>query len=64
MFEICGVKFKSESEMFDFIERHLYWLTTHNKNYTHEQYFTIDMIYEMLKDYNYNKFTKEEKKNA
>lgn len=63
MFEIAGVKFKSESEMLDFIEDKLYWLRSHNKNYTKDQYFIIDMIYEMIKDYNYNKFTKEENEN-
>lgn len=51
MFEIAGVKFKSESEMLDFIEDKLYWLRSHNKNYTKDQYFIIDMIYEMIKDY-------------
>lgn len=51
MFEITGVKFKSESEMLDFIEDKLYWLRSHNKNYTKDQYFIIDMIYEMIRDY-------------
>lgn len=52
MFEIAGVKFESESEMLDFIEDKLYWLRSHNKNYTKDQYFIIDMIFEMIKDYN------------
>ena len=51
MLEISGVKFESESEMLDFIEDKLYWLRSHNKNYTKDQYFIIDMIYEMIKDY-------------
>lgn len=52
MFEIAGVKFESESEMLNFIEDKLYWLRSHNKNYTKDQYFIIDMIFEMIKDYN------------
>lgn len=52
MLEVAGVKFESESEMFDFIEDKLYWLRSHNKNYTKDQYFIIDMIFEMIKDYN------------
>lgn len=51
MFEIAGVKFRSEAEMLDFIEDKLYWLKTHNKNYTKDQYFIIDMLFEMIKDY-------------
>jgi len=52
MFEVAGVKFESESEMLDFIEDKLYWLRSHNKNYTKDQYHIIDMIFEMIKDYN------------
>ena len=55
MLEIAGVKFKSESEMLNFIEDKLYWLRSHNKNYTKDQYFIIDMIFEMIKDYNKEK---------
>lgn len=55
MLEIAGVKFESESEMLNFIEDKLYWLRSHNKNYTKDQYFIIDMIFEMIKDYNKEK---------
>lgn len=68
MFEIAGVKFKSESEMLDFIEDKLYWLRSHNKNYTKDQYFIIDMLFEMIKDYHKfgveNLTIREEKENV
>ena len=67
MFEIAVVKFKSESEMLDFIEDKLYWLRSHNKNYTKDQYFIIDMLFEMIKDYHKfgieNLTVREEKEN-
>ena len=59
MFEVDGVKFKSESEMLDFIEDKLYWLKSHNKNYTKDQYFIITMLFELMKYY--NKMIKENK---
>lgn len=68
MFEIAGVKFESESEMLNFIEDKLYWLRSHNKNYTKDQYFIIDMIFEMIKDYHKfgieNLTIREEKNNV
>lgn len=57
MFEIAGVELESESELLDFIEDKLYWLRSHNKNYTKDQYFIITMIFELIKDY--NKMVKE-----
>ena len=55
MIKICGVEFESDAQMLDFIADKLYWLKTHNKNYNRDQYFIIEMLFEMVYEYNKEK---------
>ena len=43
-----GLNFESESMLIDFIKHKIEWLESHNKNYTKEQYFAIDMLNEIF----------------
>lgn len=54
MLNVAGIEFKSKADLLDFIENKLYWLKTHNKNLTKDQFFIIDMLYDIV--YQYHKF--------
>ena len=43
-----GFNFESEEMLIDFIKQKIEWLESHNKNYTKEQYFIIDMLNEIF----------------
>lgn len=57
MIKLCGMEFESDMDMLEFIEDKLYWLNTHNKNYTKEQYFLIGMLFDVI--HAYKKLAKE-----
>lgn len=57
MIKLCGMEFKSDMDMLEFIEDKLYWLNTHNKNYTKEQEFLIGMLFDVI--HAYKKLSKE-----
>ena len=46
-----GLNFKNKSELLDFIKHKIEWLASHNKNYTTEQYYLIDMLNEIFNCY-------------
>lgn len=43
-----GFDFEGESMLFDLIKQKIEWLESHNKNYTTEQYYLIDMLKEIF----------------
>ena len=43
-----GFDFEGESMLFDLIKQKIEWLKSHNKNYTTEQYYLIDMLKEIF----------------
>lgn len=43
-----GLNFKNKKDLFDFIKHKIEWLASHNKNYTAEQYYLIDMLNEIF----------------
>lgn len=43
-----GLNFKNKSELFEFVKHKIEWLSAHNKNYTTEQYYLIDMLKEIF----------------
>lgn len=57
MIKLCGMEFESDMDMLEFIEDKLYWLNTHNKNYTNEQEFLIGMLFDVI--HAYKKLAKE-----
>ena len=46
-----GFNFKNKKELFEFINHKIEWLSSHNKNYTTEQYYLIDMLNEIFSCY-------------
>jgi len=44
-----GLEFESFSDLYYYIEHHIGYLMTHNKNYTKEQMYKISDLYEITK---------------
>lgn len=44
-----GLDFESFSDLYFYVERHIEYLMSHNKNYTKKQMYKIDDLYNIIK---------------
>ncbi|MCM1497313.1 MAG: hypothetical protein NC124_02490 [Clostridium sp.] len=43
-----GFKFENKKELFDFVNKTMSFLESHNKNYTKDQYYLISVVRDIL----------------
>lgn len=50
---LTGCKFENDIDMILYLQNIIYWIATHNKNYTKEQYNKIIIVKDILESFKF-----------